>query len=42
MKKMYNQPATEVVALKTARLMGDPLLGSPTGPEPSVQDINVP
>ena len=33
-KKLYNQPVTDVQVLTTAHLMGSPLLGSPTGPEP--------
>ena len=33
MKKMYNTPIIEVTAVETARLMGDPLLGSGTAPE---------
>ena len=38
MKKMkYNQPATEVVAVKTERMM-DGLLGSGTAPEPAKPD----
>lgn len=36
MKKLqYIQPVCDVTVIKTSYLMGDPLLGSGTGPEPA-------
>jgi len=34
MKMQYIQPNSEITFIETARLMGDPLLGSPTAPSP--------
>ena len=41
MKKMYNTPKIEVTAVETARLMADPLMGSPTVPSPAPARLGV-